>query len=251
MPHIFIDDDDECVSLGVSELIAREGFTASTAPTIRNARERWAAPTPAVVLLDLVLADGSGLELVKLPLPRTRWWWCTGHGSVETAVEALRMGACDYLTKPVDIGAPEDGARQRRAPARDAGGDRRAARRAAQARPLRAADRRGRRRWSGLRPASPRSRATDATVVHRRRERDRQGAWSRRPCTTLSRRRKEPFVPLNCGAVSPNSDRERAVRARAGQLHGRRAHASRLLRAGVGRHAVPRRGHARCRTSCR
>ena len=59
----------------------------------------------------------------------------------------------------------------------------------------------------------------------------------------LSRRRKQPFLAVNCGAISPQPDRERALRPREGQLHRRRAPAPGLLRARQRRHAVPRRDH--------
>ena len=59
----------------------------------------------------------------------------------------------------------------------------------------------------------------------------------------LSRRRSRPFLAVNCGAISPQPDRERDLRPREGQLHRRRPPAPGLLRARQRRHAVPRRDH--------
>ena len=60
---------------------------------------------PDVVLLDLMLPDGNGLGLVDQVKSqgRSEVVLITGHASVETSVQALRLGAADYLTKPLNI----------------------------------------------------------------------------------------------------------------------------------------------------
>ena len=60
---------------------------------------------PDVVLIDLKLPDGSGMDLFNDIESRatTEIVLITGHASVETAVEALRLGAADYLTKPINF----------------------------------------------------------------------------------------------------------------------------------------------------
>jgi DNA-binding NtrC family response regulator len=65
------------------------------------------ANTPELVIVDLRIGDVSGLDIVKTcraESPTTAVIMVTGHGSVETAVEAMRLGAFDYLTKPFDLG---------------------------------------------------------------------------------------------------------------------------------------------------
>ena len=61
---------------------------------------------PEVVVVDLKLGDVDGLEIIKIcrsEVPSAAVIMITGHGSVETAVEAMRLGAFDYLSKPFDL----------------------------------------------------------------------------------------------------------------------------------------------------
>ena len=105
---------------------------------------------PDIVLVDLLLPDGTGIDLLRdlEANPATEIVLITGQASVDTAVEAMRKGASDYLAKPVDLARVRavlaNVVRTRELKERD----RRPARRAAQARPLRAADRRFDRRCS-------------------------------------------------------------------------------------------------------
>jgi DNA-binding NtrC family response regulator len=105
MLHAIIVDDDPSFVAGLAELVGREGFTTSTAPSLSEARLELARQRPDVLLLDLQLPDGSGLELLheleEGPSPEVIF--ITGHASLESAVEALRLGGADYLTKPVDF----------------------------------------------------------------------------------------------------------------------------------------------------
>ncbi len=106
MPHALAVDDDPNFLSALAELIEGQGFTTNTASTLRDARTQVSHRTPDVALVDLYLPDGSGIELLKdLELGNsTEVVLITGHADVESAVEALRLGATDYLTKPLDIG---------------------------------------------------------------------------------------------------------------------------------------------------
>ena len=98
-------EDDEIALRALAELVADEGFAVEKATSLRAARARLAAQTPDVVLLDLILPDGTGFDLIEDlqgQTDRVEIVVITGHASVSTAVEALRRGASDYLTKPVD-----------------------------------------------------------------------------------------------------------------------------------------------------
>ncbi|MED5619008.1 sigma-54-dependent transcriptional regulator [Ideonella sp. BN130291] len=105
MGHALIVEDDADSAEMMAALIASEGFTAATAHTLRDARRHLAMREPDIVLLDLMLPDGSGMELFKEPetLANTEVVLITGHASLETSIQALRMGAADYLIKPINI----------------------------------------------------------------------------------------------------------------------------------------------------
>src|SRR2546430_1703121 len=103
MPHALIIDDDETNSASLAEMIADEGFTTATAPTLAAAREQL-KDAPDIVLLDLVLPDGNGIDLLRdlTPDAATEVIVVTGHASIESSIEAIRHGASDYLLKPVN-----------------------------------------------------------------------------------------------------------------------------------------------------
>jgi DNA-binding NtrC family response regulator len=104
-PRALIVDDDPGFLLGLAELVRREGFTVTSAGSLKQAREEIAASSPDILLVDLHLPDGSGLDLLTAfePITAPEVVLITGDASVETAVDALRRGAIDYLTKPVDF----------------------------------------------------------------------------------------------------------------------------------------------------
>jgi len=103
--HALVVEDDKNALAALAELVADEGFAVETAASVRTARARLVTRTPDVVLLDLILPDGTGFDLIQDfqgQTDRVEIVVITGHASVSTAVEALRHGASDYLTKPVD-----------------------------------------------------------------------------------------------------------------------------------------------------
>jgi DNA-binding NtrC family response regulator len=103
-PRALIVDDDPEIAAVLTELVEREGFAVTSASTLARAREEIAALVPDIVLVDIHLPDGSGLELLDAQGPASpEVVLITGQASVETAVDALRRGAADYLTKPVDF----------------------------------------------------------------------------------------------------------------------------------------------------
>jgi DNA-binding NtrC family response regulator len=105
MGHALIVEDDPDVAETMAALIAAEGFTATTARSLRDARRQLATRVPDLVLLDLQLPDGQGLELLKdtEQLANTEVVLVTGHASIETSIQALRLGVADYLVKPFNI----------------------------------------------------------------------------------------------------------------------------------------------------
>src|SRR5262245_27785340 len=105
MPHVFLVDDDPGPLEWMSEFAKAEGFTIAKAGSLRAARIQLAQKKPDVLIADLQLPDGEGVELSKdlEELEGVEFVMATGHATVESAVNALRFGATDYLTKPVDL----------------------------------------------------------------------------------------------------------------------------------------------------
>ncbi|MBL8304495.1 MAG: sigma-54-dependent Fis family transcriptional regulator [Ideonella sp.] len=104
MTHALIVDDDVDSAQSLRALVAGEHLTVAVAHTLRDARRQIALQQPEIVLLDLRLPDGSGMDLFSDPqlLANSEVVLITGHASLETSIQALRLGAADYLVKPVD-----------------------------------------------------------------------------------------------------------------------------------------------------
>ena len=104
MPHILIVDDDENTCAALAEIAAAEGFTAATAGDLREACLQIGWQMPDAVLADLKLPDGDGKDLFnEVGSAGVDIILMTGYASVESAVEALRLGATDYLVKPINV----------------------------------------------------------------------------------------------------------------------------------------------------
>jgi two-component system response regulator AtoC len=105
MPHVLIVDNDAAVREALLGICAAEGFTSVATSTLREAQIQLMRHRPAVVLADLTLPDGSGIDLFNEidPHAGTHIILLTAHASVESAIDALRLGATDYLTKPINF----------------------------------------------------------------------------------------------------------------------------------------------------
>ena len=104
MPHLLITDDEPATRELIAEIAVEEGYTVAQAADVRQARIQVERHKPDVMLLDMQLPDGNGIELWKrLDLADCRVVFVTGHSSVESAIEALRCGAVDYLIKPLAL----------------------------------------------------------------------------------------------------------------------------------------------------
>ncbi|AST35469.2 Fis family transcriptional regulator [Ralstonia solanacearum] len=204
MPHILIVEDDASARAALGELVSAEGFTTAQAGSLRDARIQISRHSPDAVLIDLVLPDGNGMDLLE-DIPShsgTEIIVMTGHASVETAVEALRMGAADYLVKPVNFQRLKSILARIPRP-----GDLKAE----------IGNLRGELRRLGLfgqmlgnssamqtlYDQVSRVAPTEATVLLI----GESGTGKELAAQTihdLSLRRKQPFLPVNCGAISPN-----------------------------------------------
>lgn len=102
---LIVEDDATAASLLARALRGR-GYVAETAASVKEALDLSASGPLQAAIVDLRLDRDSGLRLVPELVsghPGIRVLVLTGYGSVATAVQAIKMGATDYLTKPVDV----------------------------------------------------------------------------------------------------------------------------------------------------
>src|SRR5438552_306071 len=203
MAEALLIDDDASFQAALAELVRAEGFSVDTAASLGEARAFLGEHTPDLALVDLKLPDGSGLELLReidSSVP-TEIVLITGHATVDSAVEALRSGASDYLTKPVDIPRLKSvlaNVVRRRELREEIESLRGTLRSLGHFGPLIGASPAMQAVYDMIARVAP----TDATVLVQ----GESGTGKELVAQTLhqlSRRRKEPFVALNCAAVSP------------------------------------------------
>jgi two-component system nitrogen regulation response regulator GlnG len=106
MPTLLVIDDEPSVRYSFRRVLEEEGVTVQTASTAAEGLQQLSAHAPDVVILDLQLPDRSGLEVfhdIQALDPKRPVIFITAHGTTETAIEAMKSGAFDYLVKPVDL----------------------------------------------------------------------------------------------------------------------------------------------------
>ncbi len=104
---VAIVDDDEAVCDALALLLGGNGYTTHVFTTLEAFRESLAASAPSLVLLDVRLPDGSGvdfLEEIRTTTQNLAIIMMTGHGDVSLAVAAMKAGAQDFFEKPFDPG---------------------------------------------------------------------------------------------------------------------------------------------------
>ena len=102
--RVLIVEDEPSTRLGLTELVRTWGFTAESASDGEDALRQVTAFRPAIIVSDLVMPklDGLGLLRALKNDPGVTVIILTAQGTVDTAVEAIKHGAYDYLTKPVE-----------------------------------------------------------------------------------------------------------------------------------------------------
>jgi DNA-binding NtrC family response regulator len=107
MANILVVDDEMGIRELLSEILGDEGHVVTTAENAQQAREMRAAETPDLVLLDIWMPDTDGVTLLKewqregsLTMPVIMM---SGHATIDTAVEATRIGALNFLEKPISM----------------------------------------------------------------------------------------------------------------------------------------------------
>jgi DNA-binding NtrC family response regulator len=104
---VLVVDDDEAIREVLAARLASWGYEVVLAASGAEAERLAAGERPAIVVSDVVMPDVSGLELLgrlKTGDPHRPVILMTAHGTVETAVDAIKEGALDFLTKPLDPG---------------------------------------------------------------------------------------------------------------------------------------------------
>jgi two-component system nitrogen regulation response regulator NtrX len=106
-PYILVVDDEPDIRNLLQEILVDEGYEVDIAEDGNHARQAHRARRADLVLLDIWMPDVDGITLLKewredtgLPMPVIMM---SGHGTVETAVEATRLGAYDYIEKPLSL----------------------------------------------------------------------------------------------------------------------------------------------------
>lgn len=204
MSHVLIVEDNVDSAEMMAALIATEDFTVTVANSLADARRQLALHPPDMVLLDLQLPDGSGIELFDDPKPleNAEVVLITGHASLETSIQAFRLGAADYLIKPVTMKQLQGILSRVMRPA---------ALRGELATLNEEWERSG--RFGHLWGRSPPMRrvyeqisrvAATSVTVFITGESGTGKEMVARTVHELSRRRDQPFLAVNCGAISPN-----------------------------------------------
>ncbi len=106
MPRLLVIDDEPVILLAFERAFADEDVELLTAETAARGEELFREYQPDAVVLDLRLPDKSGIECFKTlheTDSRIPVIFITGHGTVETAIEATKLGAYDYLFKPLEL----------------------------------------------------------------------------------------------------------------------------------------------------
>ncbi|VTU39437.1 Regulatory protein LuxO [Variovorax sp. PBL-H6] len=188
----------------LATLVKREGHSVATARTLGDARRFLAMQQPDLLLLDLHLPDGNGLDLFEDTglLSDTEVVLMTGQASLETSIRALRLGAADYLVKPVNPQHLQGLLSRLIRPSK-----------------LRAELAEITEHWRETGRFGPLIGASDAMQsIYRQIARVAETAVSvfihgesgtgkelvAKAVHELSRRREQPFLAVNCGAISPH-----------------------------------------------
>ncbi|MGI9487808.1 MAG: ActR/PrrA/RegA family redox response regulator transcription factor [Geminicoccaceae bacterium] len=102
---LLVVDDDAPLRRSLTRALERRGFVVLPAEGLAEGRMLAREHRPEFAVLDMRLAEGSGLDLLKTlreARPEIRIVIVTGYGNIATAVAAIKAGAADYLAKPVD-----------------------------------------------------------------------------------------------------------------------------------------------------
>ncbi len=103
---LLIVDDEKLFRWSLNKILGKAGYQTIEAVTVKEAKQLITAEEPEIVLLDINLPDGNGVDTLKwakLSFPEMMFMMITAKGKVSDAVEAMKSGAYDFLEKPVDM----------------------------------------------------------------------------------------------------------------------------------------------------
>ncbi|PRD43377.1 two-component system response regulator [Phyllobacterium phragmitis] len=104
-PSLLLVDDDKPFLQRLARAMESRGFQVTTAESVEEGIAAVRHSAPAYAVVDMRLADGNGLDIIEAIRSRredTRVIVLTGYGNIATAVNAVKLGAIDYLSKPAD-----------------------------------------------------------------------------------------------------------------------------------------------------
>ena len=102
---LIVDDEYDIVDL-LDDFLTQHGYETGRAHSKKETLEALAHSTPDIVLLDIKLPDGLGLDIlrdIKKATPKVEVIMITGLSDKQIALESIRRGAADYITKPIDL----------------------------------------------------------------------------------------------------------------------------------------------------
>jgi len=102
---LLIVEDDRSFLQRLAKTLEQRGFAVTTAESVAEGLAQVEKATPAFAVVDMRLGDGNGLDVIsalKRRRPDARAIILTGYGNIATAVNAVKLGAVDYLAKPAD-----------------------------------------------------------------------------------------------------------------------------------------------------
>jgi len=105
MAKILIIDDEENIRSSLKSALTRRNYETVTAATLGEGEKYWSAGFD-VIFLDIMLPDGNGIDLLKKIVsknPNQPVVMISGHADIETAIEAIRIGAYDFIEKPLSL----------------------------------------------------------------------------------------------------------------------------------------------------
>ena len=103
---ILVVDDEDAIVSSLSSILQDEGYDVSVAKNGADALRAYTTDPPDLTLLDIWMPDMDGLETlrrIKELVPTAQVMMMSGHGSIETAVKAIKLGAYDYIEKPLSL----------------------------------------------------------------------------------------------------------------------------------------------------